>query len=124
MLNVPFSRTFLCRRHPGTLRDTRVRAVQLWSEPGAAGQPHRDRGLRGRQGQAAALLRHVAQRVRECSGGQAGLLAGRRQLLRQVRLGLGRKMQTVKHNHLCVMVLELRLLTQTLDSVSFSLSRS
>lgn len=66
----------LCRRHSGTLRDPGVCALQLRSERGAAGQSHRRRGLRRRQGQAAALLCHVAQRVWERRDSETGLLAG------------------------------------------------
>lgn len=76
-----------CRRHPGPLRDTGVRLLQLELGEGAH-QPQRHRALLWRQGQAAPLLRHLEERVRRCGGGQAGLLAGRRQLLRQVGLSV------------------------------------
>lgn len=49
-----------------------------------AHQPQRHRTLLWRERQAAALLRHVEERLWNCGGRQARLLAGRCQLLRQV----------------------------------------
>lgn len=76
-----------CRRHPGSLGDAGVRLLQLELGEGAH-QPQRHRALLWRQGQAASLLRHLEERIGHCEGGQAGLLAGRRQLLRQVGLSV------------------------------------
>ena len=49
-----------------------------------AHQPQRRGALLRRPGQEAALLRHLEERVGRGDGGEEGLLAGRRQLLRQV----------------------------------------
>lgn len=72
------------RCHPGTLGDAGVRLLQLQLGE-RAHQPQRHRALLWRERQAAALLRHVEERLRDRRGRQARLLAGRRQLLRQVR---------------------------------------
>lgn len=61
-----------------------MRLLQLQLGEGAH-QPQRHRALLWRERQAAALLRHVEERLRCRGGRQARLLAGRRQLLRQVR---------------------------------------
>lgn len=72
------------RCHPGTLGDAGVRLLQLQLGE-RAHQPQRHRALLWRERQAAALLRHVEERLRDHRGRQARLLAGRCQLLRQVR---------------------------------------
>lgn len=77
----------LSRCHPGTLRDAGVRLLQLQLGEGAH-QPQRHRTLLWREGQATALLRHVEERVGDRGGRQARLLAGRRQLLRQVNTNI------------------------------------
>lgn len=74
----------LSRCHPGTLGDEAVRLLQLQLGKGA-NQPQRHRAVQGRGRQAAPLFRHVEKRLRCRGGGKARLLAGRRQLLRQVR---------------------------------------
>lgn len=83
------------RCHPGTLGDTGVRLLQLQLGEGAH-QPQRHRALLWRERQAAALLRHVEERLRHRGGRQARLLAGRCQLLRQVR----RKQQNIPERRL------------------------
>ena len=83
----------LLRRHPGTLRDPGVRPLRLQTVGGRKpGQPQRGRTMRWREGQEATLLRHLEEHVGRGDGGEEGLLAGRRQLLRQVvTKGSGRK---------------------------------
>ena len=52
---------------------------------GESGEPQRGGHLLRRERQETSLLRHLEERVGGGSDGQAGLLARRRQLLRQVR---------------------------------------
>lgn len=74
----------LSRCHFGALRDARVRLLQLQLGEGSH-QPQWDWTLPlWREGQAAALLLHMEEHLRHRVDRQAGLLAGRCQLLRQV----------------------------------------
>lgn len=74
----------LSRCHFGALRDARVRLLQLQLGEGSH-QPQWDWTLPlWREGQAAALLLHMEEHLRHSVDRQAGLLAGRCQLLRQV----------------------------------------
>lgn len=60
-----------------------MRLLQLQLGEGAH-EPQRHRALLRRERQAAALLRHVEERLGERGDRQARLLAGRHELLRQV----------------------------------------
>lgn len=73
----------LFRCHPRTLRDPRVRLLQLQLGE-RAHQSQRHRTLLWWKGQTEALLRHVEECLWHCGGGQARMLAGWCQLLRQV----------------------------------------
>lgn len=73
----------LSRCHPGTFGDSGVRLLQFQLGEGSH-QPQRHRALLWRERQAAALFRNVEERLRHSGDRQARLLAGRRQLLRQV----------------------------------------
>ncbi len=89
---VNLSPCLLLRCNPGPLRHSEVRPLQLQPflllillvSVGGSGEPQRGGHLLRRERQETSLLRHLEERVWRGPGGQTGLLAGRRQLLRQV----------------------------------------